>query len=542
MKYNQLILFFISAVFVPLQSLANNSDNNKVLHLQTNKRIYVSGENIGYKCTYTKQEQNNTKILYVDLCGEGYTISSEIIKSSNSHWVGELTVPDSVETGVYLLRAYRGNQNGEAEVIAQLVSVINRFENNGVNNFRKTHTGYHSFNSLINLPAPESKMIKTYAAKNAYSVQEVIPFWIENELKSDIGGISFSVFKVNESEQADQDYPLPNELFTPNRQIKILNHFTIRGNVMNKTDKKAATNEMVFLSIPDSIPHIFYNYTNADGEFQFEIEDYYGLQNIVVQTQNKTDNLKITLYPYRLEAPKTIPYYIPPEVEESEFCQLAIKRATMHLAYAQKQKMQSTNTAFKYPIYGDNAIRIYPRDFFDLNNFEDIALNILPIVKYRNTRDSVYLKIWDVEKNLFYSHPTILVDGILVNNAVNLNVLNSKKINWIDIQAHKRCYGDLIMDGILSIHTYNGDFSDMKLSENALSTTIETFYNGREQSEPMPYIRDVLSWVPELSANQKMYKIDVKCSYEKGKYIAVAQTFDKDGNCYRSVFHFTVNE
>ena len=536
MKRYQVILCLI---IIQLQCFAENQNDKKILHLQTDKVLYVSGENIGFKCTYTHPEKHNN-VLFVDLCGEGYLISSEILKSSNNHWNGEITVPDSVQTGVYLLRAYTGNPDGSPTLEAKFISVVNRFNNNEVNQNRIKRKGYLPYNPLNCLPVANGQGINVHAPESSYSINEVIPFSIENELTGTEGGLSFSVFKIGETNGQPVNYTLPEKLYTSNPKIKIAKNFTIRGRVTK--NQFPAINEMVYLSIPDSIPHIFYDYTNNAGEFQFEIDDYYGPQNMIVQTQNKAESLKIELYPYFLEAPKVIPYYLSQEAEKGEFSKLAVKRATMHIAYSKRIKVKSRNTLFRYPVYGDKAMRVYPHDYIDLNDFDDIALNILPIVKYRNTHDSAYVKLWDIDKRIYYDCPLLLVDGIPVSNTRNLNVLDSKKIKWVDMQAQKRCFGDLIMDGILAIQTNKGGFSDIEMPKNSIALTVETFYNAPEQSEPIPFLRDVLAWNSKLEGDQKVNTVEVECSYEKGKYMAVAQTFDAEGNCHRSVFIFEVTD
>lgn len=523
-----------------LSSNAGKPENSKQLHLQTDKQLYVSGEDIAFKCTHTLLNANGNNILFVDICGEDYLISSRVLIRENSHWSGEINIPDSVQTGIYLLRAYLGNEHGSLTITSKPVSVLNRFGNNEVNEHRKLNQTYLPLNQMNIEAETISSAIKTYAQKATYEPGETIHFTVENNLETAVGGVSFSVFKVNDRALSSTLPPANYEFYRASESIKIINHLTLSGKVTGLLTNQPAVNEMVLLSIPDTIPNIHYNYTNEKGEFRFQLNNFYGLQDAVIQTMSKDRKFKIELYPMQLLPPKSIPFFIPTDFETSEFAKLSVQRATLHKAFEAEEKKQLDIAVPKYPFYGATTKRTYPGQYIDLDDFKEIAWEILPILKYRVDRDSTYLRIWDPLTKVYFNQPMMLVDGIPVFNPADLNALNSKLIQWIEIQSQERCYGDLSIEGLVAIQTYGGNFTDVKMPINAIRTKIETFEQYNQTPPMKPLFRDVLYWNPKLDPGMKTHQVDVVCSNEKGNYVAIAQTHDKNGNVNRAVFYFVV--
>lgn len=529
MKKTTLYLFTM-LLLIQFSAIASGSK----LVLQTDKQSYISGENIAFKCTMTEHELIDNNILYVDICGEGYTITSQILLRLNSHWDGQITLPDTLQTGVYLLRAYIGNTEGIPTLTSQAVSVFNRFGNNEINELRKkisiNEAYYPALDESLN-----SSMLKVNAAKSRYKTNESISFDIENNVSNNIGGVSLDIFKIEDFKNSKTKKEI--QAFTPNNKIKVYNRLFLRGKLTEKSSGEPVNNETMLLSVPDSIAYINYAHTDSLGEFKFLLNDFYGLQDMIIQTIDKKKNYNIEIYPILLAAPTKIPFYVPVEVEESEFVKLAVTRATIHKAYGKPAISKPGMVVSKFPFYGKTEVKVYPSEYVDLDDFEEIAWEILPMVKYRREQGVTSVRLWAPENKTFYGNPWLLVDGIPVFNAENLNVLDSKKIDWIELQPQIRCYGDLLIEGVLAIGTYNRNFTDVALPKNAVRMQVNTYYDNNTNSTiERPLFSDILYWNPTLKEKQ----VTVKTSSEKGTYAAVLQTVDSQGKPQRSIFNFTV--
>ena len=535
-QYNSIVLL-LCACFLFKPGRAQTAD--VALHLQTDKKIYVSGESIALKCTVTPPAKQPEAVLLVDICGEGYSVSSYILKPQYNQYHGQISIPDSVQTGVYLLRAYIGNEEGIPTVMAQPITVINRFGNNSANELKKQKRDYQAINQLT-FPEDSGESLKTYSKSNEYTAGKTVPFEIENDLEEVVGGLSFSVFKIDYEATTETTLPNNYPIFWPNINIKIYETYTIRGIIYDQTSQKPAPGQMVFLSVPDSIAQIKYDVTNQDGTFMFKLDDISQKEKIIIQTRDKSRAYNIRLFPSQLMPPETIPFYIPTEVENSEFVKLTVQRALLHSAYGKIHESKTESVYNDYPFYGYPEEHIIPEEFVPLENFKEIAWEILPTVKYKNTADSTFLKIWCPRLNTLLPNPMIMIDGVPISSPASVSSFNSGTIKWVDVQPDVRCYGRLMFEGLINIQTFNGDFSNVKIPRNALETKLDDFYATENDNTNKPFFRDVLFWEPYIESINKVYSVDVKCSDETGKYVAVAQAYNKKGELIRSVFQFEV--
>jgi len=540
-------LKYITIIWVAILSILASSTfaaNNSNLHLQLDKSCYVSGETIRFKNTITNAEKGKNNILFADLCGDGYLLSSAVIERSNGHWEGELSIPDSVQTGVYLVRAYSGNEFGEPTMVTQLVPVLNRFGNNEQNEVKKKSAYNQPYSGNIQNFRSKGVGIKTRSTKNIFAPNEEIVFNVERLGTDFIGGISFDVVKVDTSMFENSGSSGGFDVFAPSEKIKIYNGLTLRGKVTSKVDNVCQADEPVLFSIPDSIPQIAYSFTDSLGEFQFLIENCYGLQTAFVQTLNKQSKLAIEIYPTFLLPPTVIPFYVPFSLEESEFGKLAVKRASFSKAYSEVSQSKPTNDSiFKYPFYGISNNVVRPSEFIDLVDFKEISKEILPLVKYKYSENQYSISIYDPSGKISLNNPWVLVDGVPISDFSSLNKLNTSTIERVEVQPVVRCFGDLILEGVVSIFTKKGNFDGMNLPINAVKFSIDTYYKPTEnRNAGQLFFQDVLCWNPIIDDNSAASKIKVQTSFEKGNYAAIAQSIDLSGNVHRSVFMFSVSE
>lgn len=536
-----IVKYFLITVALFYSIFAVAISNSNHLAIQTDKLLYVSGESVQFKCTRTETTKNGQSILYVDLCGEGYLIDNKIFKPINSHWEGNIVIPDSVQTGVYILRAYFGDQDGNTTLNAIPLSIINRFGNNEINENRKKISSNSALNPLLFPKTDNSSKLAINQTTSNYKPNQAIKLNIESQIESLTSGLSLTVFKTNTSNETVKLNI--DDALTANNNIKIFNHLTISGRVTNSKTKAPVANEIVLLSIPDSIPNIEYAYTSSDGIFRFQLNDHFGKKNIIVQTINKSNAYDITLFPMFLMPPRYIPYYLPPEVENHSETTLSVLRTTLQKAYETPKNHEKIHISNKYPFYGISTRRIYPGIYIDLEDFNEIAWEILPTIKYRVSRDSTYLRIWDHANKTYFEQPMMLVDGIPVFNPASFNFLNTQLINWIEIQPQTRCYGNLLIDGLIAIQTFKGDFSDISLPANAIKANIETFHHSNKINFSDDAIfRDVLFWEPYVEMQKNLASIEFPASTEKGNYIAVIQAFDSAGVLHQSTTQIIIED
>jgi len=488
-------------------------------------------------------------ILYADLCGEGIVINSCIIKRENNHWEGDLLIPDSLETGIYLFRVYTGNYDGKSEVATKLLTVINRFGNNKTNELRKLELGYKPLDLIRQIPENAGAAINIQSRSSEFPANSTINLSIEQNSDKLSSGISLSVYKIpDEVVASESQLNAESEVVHSTlRQTKIFNKLTLTGKIVDKESREPVAGETVLFSVPDTIPQINYAITEADGEFLFEVDGYYGTQNVILQTLSKDRKLEIILHPNLLEPPLKIPFYLSEELEKSEFVTLSVKRTIVSNAYNVTEVTAKTTTSFKYPFYGKPSNIVIPDRYVDLNDFEEINKELLPLCRIKKEKNSATLKIYDPDNFITFESPWVIVDGVPVFDIKLLFPFNSQKILRIETQTQTRCYGGLYIDGALSVFTREGNYANLPLPVNAIRNEFSTFHHQQEyvnwdgkKESLFPDFRDVLYWNPDVAPTSGENTQTVQGSCEKGNYVAIAQAMDEDGIIYRSVYRFVV--
>jgi len=160
------------------------------------------------------------------------------------------------------------------------------------------------------------------------------------------------------------------------------------------------------------------------------------------------------------------------------------------------------------------------------------------------TREDGILKINVLDKyrnRIIGADPMYLLDGVPVFDTETVLLLDPVSVKKISIKASRFFYGELIMDGIVDIETYKGDFSALEFPENAsvhlfhpsisLPETIYQGYGKTDFSRAFPDVRTTLCWEPVLETDQNgeatvtFYTSDVP-----GKYVIKVTAFSKEGS------------
>lgn len=542
-----IVVFFIAAIINKVD--ARLLPGKSVFELQLQKSLFVSGDKIWFKNSMASGHENNHQtILYVDLCGEGSIINSCIVKRENNHWEGNLLIPDSLETGIYLLRAYSGNYDGKAEMIAKLIPVVNRFGNNKTNENKRQNSAYSPIDLVHSTPANEGSALSISSQSSVYKTSSAIDLKVEKSKIPLESGVSVSVYRLPDDSivQGCQADPEEKVVHSSLEQTKIFNKLTMCGKIVEKGTKAVVAGVTVLFSIPDSIPRINYAITDENGEFIFEVGDYYGTQDVIVQTLSKDKEYEIVLYPNLLIPPVKIPFYVPSELESNEFVTLTVKQSSLNKAYGETKKEIVTQPSYKFPFYGYTENILIPSRYVDLDNFEEISKELLPLCRIKKEKKEMSLNIYDPDNLRTSESPWILVDGVPVFNLKLVLPFNSQMLTKIETQKDIRCYGGLYIDGALSIFTRDGHYP-IALPANAVRKQFETFHYKEDFStisnfkgSLFPDFRDVLYWDPAIEPFDHSTTLKVQSSLEKGIYAAVVQGMDQEGNIHRSVFKFAV--
>lgn len=535
MKQATVITGILLTLFLLLEQQATGKQND--LLLQSNKVIYVSGELLELKCTPINPELMNNDVLFIDLCGEGYTLAKSIIGKKEASWEGKLLLNDSIQSGIYLLRAYTGTPEGRLYITSLPLTVINRFGKQEVNRQRaQTGLPFNPFYPVKN----QGTALSLQASGKNIRAGDTLSLTIKHQGELFTSPLSLSVFKTDIEKAKDENTTFSSTEFQLGKQ-RFYDRLFLSGSVSDSLNQ-ALAGELLWLSFPDSIPGIDYTYSDSSGYFRFDINHLMGPQTAIVQLADKSKKVNISYEDSHLPPPDKIPLYLSAEIMNSELIRLAPLRAQIHLAYRSEttaNKQNHNENTCLLPFYGQVQKVFDPSIYIQLNSFEEIARELLVNVRYKAGSQKTSIELWDSHQKKLFENPMILVDGIPVE-AESINQLSSTSIETIDLQPQDRCYGELHINGLMAIHTRSGEFPLMLLPTNALNINLQAYAIEENETPDQAFFSDVLLWQPRLILHGESTTIKVASSLETGSYQALVQGIDNQGVLQRATCFFNI--
>ncbi len=330
----------------------------------------------------------------------------------------------------------------------------------------------------------------------------------------------------------------------------------ITGKVWNKIRNEPAQSILTYLSVPGKKLQFYASKSRSDGSVIFEVKDFYGNNEIVIQNDYTRD----TIYDIRLDNPFSEEYaeYSVPVFDIDE----SMKGWIEHLSH----NMQIENTYFKYQpklpslsvidssnFYNEPDSRYYLDDFTRFIVMEEVMREYVYGVNVRKNRNGFHFMVLDLEKNEIYDeNPLMLLDGVPVFDADDIIALDPLKVQKIETMKRRYFKGVLDCKGIVNYTTYEGDLGGYSLPKNA--TVME--YDGvqplkqyyfpeyssrQDQNSTAPDFRNTLFWNPQIKITGNEEKIiEFYTSDDINKYEIRVEGINSQGEAYSAKSYFQV--
>ena len=492
------------SILLILILLTGIAQDRKGFGLFTDRDVYVSGEMLLAK-VYTPDD-NPSRIVYLDLVNPfGTRICGVSLQVHGNQTDGFLQLPDSLHSGIYLLRSYFKNTSAKSKIIRE-IWISHRFD--GLDET-------YQMNRLTGLEKCQDQPTEQIEIDQVDPIYHT-PAGVEAKIKIDEkllkeidGNILVSVAQTEPSFipasfiwSSDR---IPAGL-TENKGI------IVSGSVIDKKTMLPASGITVCLTIPDSIPGFQYYQTKSDGRFYFMVNDYYGSVQAVVQCfgNSAIQRLKIKLddlfaAPDKLAGMSSVPASetfknnIAQSIDAVTF-QKIFNENNLKLLPAPQRKPDS------YPYYGKPSNTVNPHLFIDLPDFNEVSKELLPGVKFRNYNNEPTMKVINSASRLYFEdQPLVLIDGIPVRDLNVIKSMGTADIKRVDICQSERFYGDLRFPGVVAIYTTKADYSQLPESDQMVRIKLEaiqvpaSLYEPAKQESTIPDLRQVIYWNPSLA-------------------------------------------
>ena len=178
--------------------------------------------------------------------------------------------------------------------------------------------------------------------------------------------------------------------------------------------------------------------------------------------------------------------------------------------FRQKQKVtEQLADSIPFP-FSDLQTSVKLKDFIALPTMSEVFQELVPYVSVRIKKGKHYLAVINPTTKAVYDHPLILIDNLPVFNIEDILAINPDNVERIDAIGKVYSFGDLLIKGIVMIHTKTHDFAGIHIPSGSVFVEYQTITPPASVQFPVytphtkenghsPDFRNLLYWNPSVS-------------------------------------------
>ncbi|WP_276480485.1 hypothetical protein [Paraflavitalea pollutisoli] len=329
----------------------------------------------------------------------------------------------------------------------------------------------------------------------------------------------------------------------------------IVGKLSHANTGQPVANSKAFLSIAGTKLHFYPVMSGAQGEVQFDVRNYYGPGEIIVQAEDQTDsNFHVDIKnPYfdKYSDYQPAPFYLSPSLQGA-LTEGSINMQVQNAYYSDRLTQFGLPRIDTMPFYGNGYPKYLMDDYVRFTTTEEILREYVPDVAVRKSGGEFQLYIfnWEIERH-YRGSPLVLLDGVPVS-IQKIMTYDPMKLRQLQVVTDRYVTGEFTFDGIISFSTYHGDLTELKLDNKAVIIDYDGLQLQREFYSPsyetpeksasrLPDFRNLLYWSPDVVTDASgKAKLHFFSSDLKGRYAVVLQGMDNTGHAGSTSFSFEV--
>lgn len=336
----------------------------------------------------------------------------------------------------------------------------------------------------------------------------------------------------------------------------------VNGNVTTTQPGLSLNNIRYYLSVSGVIPQFQTATTDVNGNIKFDVNNFYGGSDIILQTNEKPDSYRVdSLYRINVASPFFTGYSNKPlssfdfKLQNKPLLKMYIASQVQNTFSFSKlhhasQAGLDTNSFYLKPdatYYLDNYVRF--------TTLEEVLREYVRNVNVMDRKNKFYLTVLDEKHKVFFSDPPlILFDGIPYFDFDKIVKYDPMKIRKLELVTREYYLGTNAFDGILNFTTYKGDAGGYEIDPRATVVDYEglqlrrDFYSpsyaaDKELHSRIPDFRNLLYWCPNLITKADGKQQEVFYSSDvPGRYAIVIQGISYDGRSGSTMKFFEVKK
>ena len=324
-----------------------------------------------------------------------------------------------------------------------------------------------------------------------------------------------------------------------------LNGLLLQGRVTQNIDGRPASAITAYLASPSRLVRMYNSVSDDQGRIQFELNNFYGFHDIVLQTnsqQDSTYHLEV-LNPFSeryTTAPLSAPLTLSPNFK-SDFTQRHLQMQVQNSYYRRQNNIYRVPATDSIDFFGLADEVYHLDDYTRFKTMEEVLREYVPGVKVRIKKDGFHLTVLDnTNRTIFTEAPLVLLDGVPVFDSNKIMALDPLKVQKLTVLASRYFQGRTIYDGIVSFSTYQGKMDGFRLDPRMLVQEYEGLQLQREFYAPrydspesrqgrLPDLRSLLYWNPIVTTSSLPGTLSFFTSDQPGRYLLVVQGLAQNG-------------
>lgn len=580
-KLSFVVLFLVH--FFVFTAIYGTSDNKKTvliserIQLNTDRKVYIAGENLLFSL-YLIDTKANSLAPYPSI---GYVA----VKSSNGNIVGKAQVrinkglaagaihlSDTLKSGYYQIEAYTNFMRNASEDIffKSQIMVANRFDNEFFALMGPVNTDtIQDYTSSF--PAPSSNTLNIIPTQQNYKKREKASFKL-NLGDKDIKYANLTISIVENNPVESENSKLTKFASVTRASILELEEnknkpiflaedkcAELQGRLFDLNTGEPVGYHVLYLTTPDTFTNFEYAVTNPQGHFKFPLPEYYSGKDLFIKVkQNDGESLEAGIV---IESKFNAKGTFSPQYMSIDSSFIKYLKRSQDIVRIQKSFMliQSQQKAKPYTggvprLYSVADFTVFPVDYVELKDFQEISREILPTLKIRNHESGYSAEVLDLLQSKYMSNKLmIFLDGVLIDDISQVMAYGTKDIRKIEVISTKWNVDHQEIEGIVSVFTHQAYGKSVTLNANSIKTRAESFYEMPTLNMPVytssgsksrePDFRQLLYWTPYINLSSgKAETVEFYTSDYSSSYIIKVEGITNTGERIAAYSTFDVNE
>lgn len=337
----------------------------------------------------------------------------------------------------------------------------------------------------------------------------------------------------------------------------------VSGKITGSTTGKPLENIETYISVPSRNGNTKVAVSDAAGEIKVDFKNFTGATEMIIQTDPQADSTaRVEInnpFSDQYTTQKLPPFHLSVKHEKllsDRTMDVRVQRVYAGSALKQFENPYDTISEFQKP-EGYYMIDDYTR----FTTMEEIMREYVGSIDVRGDASTKFavrlientsMPLSDMmHVSYFPTQPLTLVDGVVVFNSDKLMRFDPLKMRKLEVYNKRFVMGRSSFPGIMSWSTYKGNLTDIELDPRATVIDYESLQLKREFYSPVydtpaaalnvPDYRTLLYWGYDIPADANGERhVRFYSSDKKGKYVAIVEGLNAQGQCGTGMFLFEV--